>query len=351
MNQTDETHRPGARTGDGAWLPGGYGDGILSGRRDRITRRAALSALAGGIAFGVGLRSLQPLFGIADTLPALGERLAFSIEEDERWIERRDILDSSISQQLLDRYDRREPMADAELTEWHRSIGIDFAERQAKAAWERTLATEREIAAATATDVQGLMVQAQAFATRFYIGVFPHERRLAASFIHGLTRLRPADEVPSASDDHLHSACRDWNAALDELLSADRDLHGIQLPDWASGSLMFVPDSAQRMMIEAEQRRTGYRAALERLWAAQDRLITVEEAVASTTATTFTALLAQARPMARRIHIETGCLPYLLSEIGTALLRGVERLGGRRIAGLVVYSEIETDEVPVPTAG
>ena len=321
-----------------------HSDEVLDRRHEKLTRRTVLSVLAGGISAMVVVPPVRPVIGSTNTLAQLEERLVLNIEHYERWDEEWTSLDSSIPPQLLDRVVPHDEAAKAELAEWCRSNAIDFAENQANLAWERRTAIEQEIAALTPVDMRGLMVQAQVLTTRHQIR---SEDRLIDSFIQGLKDLRPANECPSASDNELLSACHDWNSAIDEVEASNSAVDKIHLPGWAKRYPQFVSDPVRKAMIEAEHRHTGYRAALERLGAARDRLEMVEFAVAFTTATTFTALLTQASPIARKLAQADG-YAYVSGRIGMALVRGLERLGGRRTRNLHHWWGTEADDPPIP---
>jgi len=346
---TDESHRPVARTAGGAGLAGLRGEDVLDGGHRKLTRRAALSVLTGGVVAAVGFRQIQSPSEVSSALPTLGRRLVLSIEESEQWDKRAGLLDSSIPRPLLARALRRDDGVETEVAEWRRSSGLEFAEGQAWAAFERRLANESAIADITATDIQGLLVQAEAMTMRHEIGIFAHEHRLVHNFIRGLELIRSAYDLFSASDADVISVCRDWNMAIDEIQAAEFALNEVDTPRWAMKHLLFESDPTRRMEIEAEQRRTGFHEARERLGAAQDRLIAIEDSVASTTGTTFAALLAQARPITRRLAPTSG-LNHVTARIGMALVRGLERLGGRRTCRLHDWWPDE-NQVPVQPTG
>ncbi|MDA0312584.1 MAG: hypothetical protein O2992_10760 [Gemmatimonadetes bacterium] len=317
MDQGNDINRLSARKerGELAQVPPIHKEDASDGGRRKITRRTAFLMLVGGMpAAAVCCRLRQPRFDISDPLPWLEKQLIQAVENHQWWTERSDSFDS--------------------------------ARRQVDTAWEQLLTTEQRIGAVTATNMRELMVQAQTLATRHMIG-FLDEHRLVDAFIRGVEILHPKNDRPSTSDKAVLSTCRDWNEAIDEVEAADLALEQIQISEWAICPPEYVYDPAHRTVIEAEQHRTGWRTNIERLWAARDRLEATEQRVALTTASSFTALLAQARPITRRLA-PVDCYSVVTARIGLALVRGLERLGGRRTRDLHGWWGTEADDPPMP---
>ncbi|MEQ9244444.1 MAG: hypothetical protein RLO21_00500 [Nitratireductor sp.] len=295
----------------------------------QITRRNALLMIIGSASVPLCWRTYQSVSGLYDPLPHLERQLVRDIEDYEWWNEVAGSLDAGTANHLVAHIDTDDAMAEA------------------SSAWERHLATEGQIATTTATDMRGLMVQAQTLASRYRLG-FYDEYHLVNAIIRGLEILRPLDDYPSTGDDLIFIACQNWNAAIDEEEAADRASDEVKISYWATNHPEFVSDPIRRAAIEAEQRRTGWRAALERLWAALDQLETAEENIAQMTASSFIALLAIAHLLARRIA-PTTARSVVTGKIGMALVRGLERLGGRRTRDLHQWWGTEADDPPVPT--
>lgn len=315
-------------------------------RPGKPNRRGALVMLSGAASAVLGSYFLPSALTTAHRFSRLEKQLVQAIADHDWWMKKVLAIDFTIPDHLEARLHAypRDTAARVELADLNRACGLEFSESQADAAWERQLAVEQQIGASTATDMRGLMVQAQALACRHWIGMLD-ELALVMAFIQGIEALLPANDRPSASDAEIFSACCDWNAAIDEVHAAEKASEEINLPSRARGYPKQISDPVRRAAMEAEQERSGWRAAIERVRAAHDRQTTMEEAMTLRTASSFSALLAQARPVARRLAPGRSQHP-VTGRIGMALVRGLERLGGQRTRDLHEWWETEADDPP-----
>lgn len=279
-----------------------------------ITRRDALLMLAGSAPALTSLQNSRIAGLTSDPLTHLGVILAEASEDYDWWQKKT----------------------------WVQDAGQDYVQQQKQAALEKIRLTENRIIEATATDIHGLMVQAQLLALRN--SFVPDEGGgLVGAIIRGLENLRPRNETLSVSDIEILSACRNWNSIISDVINADTTEEKIQLPSWAKG----IPQMAtpqRRIAMEAERERTGWQVANDHLIHQWERLTIIKETVSLMTASSFTALLAQTCPIIRpagRFHMVSGAF-------GMMIVRGLERLGGRRTLNLHEWWGTEADDPPTP---
>ncbi|MEZ5847514.1 MAG: hypothetical protein R3C70_12270 [Geminicoccaceae bacterium] len=312
-----------------------------------LTRRAALAMAGAGVPAAAWLGTSSP--ASSSPLAQLEKELVQARNEYEWWDERLLQINSAIPLDLSERMSPGDDAAKAAVDEWCRLHGEDYAESKASEALKRQWAASRGICAEVATDLAGLMVQAQALATRtvyFDPELLP---RLMDGFILGLGFLGPAVAHHAASDARLVAACEAWNAALDEVRSALRAVDEIDIPDWARG-VLWVSDPELHRAIINEQDRTGYRAARERYQATWKRVEPIEDVVPLMTASSVSGLKAQASTLMHELHFlgEMQHPIFVASRTGMALVRGLERLGARRTVDLHEWWETEADDPPIP---
>ncbi|MCB9943364.1 MAG: hypothetical protein H6851_07055 [Geminicoccaceae bacterium] len=312
-----------------------------------LTRRAALTMVGAGVPAAAWLGTSSP--ASSSPLAQLGRELVQAMDEYEWWNERALQIDSAIPSDLSERLSPGDDAAKAAVDEWCRLNGLDHAESKASEALKRQWAASRGICAEVATDLAGLMVQAQALATRtvyFDPELLP---RLMDGFILGLGFLGPTVAHHAASDARLISTCDAWHAALDEVRSALRAVDEIDIPDWARG-VLWVSDPELHRAIINEQDRTGYRAARERSHATWERVEPIEDVVPLMTASSVSGLRAQASTLMHEFHFLGKRHPshFVASRTGMALVRGLERLGARRTVDLHEWWETEADDPPIP---
>jgi hypothetical protein len=208
--------------------------------------------------------------------------------------------------------------------ERERRRAFEEAEARAAAAWDEVLATEARIGDATATDADGLLIQALILADRRAGLGYLDDDRLVHAMIRGLEAM--ASQAGLAVSAHPAGAglCREWYAAMTEVEQAESALDSIEIASWARTYPSFVSDPARRARVEAEQRRTGWEASLERLWAAQGALQDTEARVGRTDVLGIAGLLDHARALARRLSL--GTHPRIDATIMDPLVCGLEAM-------------------------
>lgn len=208
------------------------------------------------------------------------------------------------------------------------SAAEDAACHNASCAWEDILAAEARIAKATAVDLQGVMIQVQILACRHIIG-FLDDDVLTAGIVRNLERLQGPDFSARTVDTKTKAACDAWETAISAVIEAHTASDKIQIDQWALSVPEWEPDLEKRAAIVAERQRTGWDAALQRLWGSQEHLVKVEEQISVCVPQSHTALLVQARVFHRRLteqDLPRGVQP----SVALSLAHGLEALGCKR---------------------
>jgi hypothetical protein len=290
-----------------------------------MSRRTALAGILGVASSAPLLASIQ-----LPALPELNSILERAIAAREGW--------QSLGS---DCYDLRRCLKAARGATWRdedselelRASAVgDTASHNASYAWEDILAAEARIATAIAGDLQGVMIQAQILANRHIIGYLDDDV-LTAGIVRNLERLQSADLAPRTVDAETKAACNAWESAILAVIKAHAALDVIQIDQWALRNPEWEADLEKRAAIVAECQRTGWDAALERLWGSQEHLVKVEERISVCVAQSHAALLTQARLLHRRLteqDLPGGVQPY----VALCLVHGLEALGCKRTRDL-----------------
>jgi hypothetical protein len=206
--------------------------------------------------------------------------------------------------------------------------GVDICEELCRASWDEIGRIKTRIAEITAANVQDLMIQAQLLA-HYPLRGCPDEIALLTRFIEGIEKTWRArfDDI-AGKEAALVQAGIKWDEAMDAVEDAGKRFEAIPIAHWALGHVDFIHDKELAAAVAVEQEKTGYRVARENLWSACKHLAQAEERVSHTVATSSGALLMQANTLERRLALFTTSPPN--PNLGYMLLKGVERLGGRR---------------------